>query len=404
MRWIILAGEALTPLALRKGRNPENMETLNYIPGTVLRGALAEAHLNLRPGKKEEFRSFFLEQRVLYGNLMPATFPENELQDQAAPVNFLPLTAVTCKRCKGFAFQSRGDKEKHGIRDFLLPKLIFALSGELNAEPLLQASDCPDCPSVMERATGFYRRGFNKREAGQPKIMTAVITRTGISRKTGTVQEGILFNREVVEKGAFFWGYALIEKGILDDWQTFLEEAAGEGMIRVGTGRTSGLGRLSIGVIEVKNSFDSPAEIKRRCRRFNELLRSEAKKYRVNLSHSFYLPLTLLSDAIVVDGALLYRTVLTGNWLEKVLRANDVQLVYQAAERRRIVGWNSLLGLPRPDEWGIAMGSVFVYGLSKEPDYELLWQLQQKGIGERIDEGFGRICWADRWHEEVELL
>lgn len=404
MQWVTLGGEALTPLALRKGRNPEKMETLNYIPGTVMRGALAEAHRILRPGKKEEFSSFFMAKRVLYGNLMPSTFPEDELQDQATPVNFLPFTAATCKRYAGFAFQSRGNSEKHGIRDLLLPKLIFTLSSETNAEPLLEVSLCPVCRSEMERATGFYRRGFRRREAGQPKIMTAVITRTGINRKTGTVQEGILFSREVVERGTFFWGYALIEKGILDEWQSFLEEAAGEGMIRVGTGRTSGLGRLSIGVTEVTTSFDNPDEIKRRCRRFNELLRSEAKKYRVNLSHPFYLPLTLLSDAIVVDGALLYRTVLTGSWMEKILSINDIQLVFQAAERRRVSGWNSILGLPRPDEWGIAMGSVFVYGLPKEPDYELLWQLQQKGIGERADEGFGRICWADRWHEEVELL
>lgn len=74
------------------------------------------------------------------------------------------------------------------------------------------------------------------------------------------------------------------------------------------------------------------------------------------------------------------------------------ELIYCNATTRQISGWSSLWGLPKADELAIAMGSVFLFGLKEEPNWQVLATVQEKGIGSRLTEGFGVVRIADEFH------
>lgn len=408
MKKIIVSCKALTPLCLREDKKKDSQETIPYIPGTSWRGSLAWAHTIACPGKEQEFLDLFLSGKAVYSNLLPADFSKSksELRDKVDPVAPLPFTAKSCKRLRGFLFQSTPDELKHGVRDTLISWLLFSLSGEKEAEVLLKASKCLEekCGAVLEGLQGYYRRG-KAGAVGLSDLNTYIITRTGINRATGTVQENILFSREVIQKGTSFWGFTLLDDELEDQWCDFLSEDLVRGFMRVGSGRSSGLGKIHI---EVEDSasvvLDFIAKkIKVRLIAFNDVLRKEAELYNIRLKKPCYLPLTLRSDTILRDDSMRFITALGDEWFEKTT-GNEGKLVYQCARPRRISGWDGIKKLPRGDVWGIAAGSVFVFALEQEPDYCRLAESQLSGVGERVREGYGRFIWADDWHQEVNML
>lgn len=408
MRKIIVSCKALAPLCLRDGRKKDSQDTLNYIPGTSWRGSLAWTHTIACPGKDQEFQDLFLSGKAVYSNLLPAEFSESksELRNKVDPVAPLPFTAKSCKRLRGFLFQSTSDDIRHGVRDTLIPWLLFSLSGEKVAEVLVDASKCSteNCGAVLEGLPGYYRRA-KAGAIGLSELNTYIITRTGINRATGTVQENILFSREVIQKGTSFWGFTLLDDELENQWRDFLSEDFIRGNIRVGSGRSSGLGKIHIEV-EDSTSVDLDLiakEIKNRLMSFNDCLRREAKQYNIQLEKPYYLPLTLRSNMILRDDSLHFMTALDDGWFKKST-GNEGELVYQCAKPRRISGWDGIKKLPREDVWGIAAGSVFVFALEQEPDYHRLAKLQLSGNGERAHEGYGRFVWADDWHQEVNML
>lgn len=408
MKKIIVRCKALAPLCLMDGRKKDSQDTLPYIPGTSWRGSLAWAHTIACPGKDQEFQDLFLSGKAMYSNLLPANFSKlkSELRDEVDPVAQLPFTAKTCKRQRGFIFQSTPDELKHGVRDTLIPWLLFSLSAEKEVGVLVDASKCPEenCGVVLEGLPGYYRRG-KAGAVGLSELNTYIITRTGINRATGTVQENILFSREVIQKGASFWGFTLLDDELEDQWCDFLSEDLVRGTIRIGSGRSSGLGKIRI-VVEDTTSVDLDLiakEIKDRLISFNDLLGKEAKLYNIQLEKPYYLPLTLRSDLILRDDSMHFITALEDEWFKNTT-ANEGKLVYQCARPRRISGWDGIKKLPREDVWGIAAGSVFVFALEQEPDYCRLAESQLSGVGERVCEGYGRFIWADDWHQEVNML
>jgi CRISPR-associated protein Csx10 len=67
-------------------------------------------------------------------------------------------------------------------------------------------------------------------------------------------------------------------------------------------------------------------------------------------------------------------------------------------------GWSTAWGLPKPTRLAARMGSVFVYRWEGAEDslLSMLEGLEQEGIGERRDEGFGECLICHPFHLEVE--
>ena len=118
---------------------------------------------------------------------------------------------------------------------------------------------------------------------------------------------------------------------------------------------------------------------------------------------------------ILQDDFLRYRGVIDAQNLVAVINSptedtpiihqSDVTSVYHAARLEHITGWQELWGTPRFKECAIATGSVFLFGLSHEPD-DVLWHklftLEEEGMGERRADGFGRVMLSDPFHLQEE--
>ena len=397
---------AQTPLALRSGRDTERADTLDHIPGATLLGSLAGAHAALRPSQKDEFATLFLEGRVRFGNAYPATFDRDELTDDTCPVLPLPRTARSCKRFPGFRFQADPDHDYHGVTDQLIPWALFALSEERLHAPLEQGARCTHalptgpCGQTTDMLRGYFRRGNARRQIGRSRVSTALVTRTGINRNTGTAEQAVLYSREVMRKGSRFWCPINVPDDLFAVFRAFVEEASAGGWVRVGTNRTRGLGRIGITSISQVGD-DSLETLAARARQFTAALHEAAAKCGLQARHALYVPVTLMSDAILPDALFRYRTQLDSDYLRDESGITGAELVYHTAGMRRVIGWNDLAGLPKPDEIAIAMGSVFLFGFDREPDFAQLYRLQTDGIGTQTIIGFGRVAVADPFHWEV---
>lgn len=393
------------PLSFRAGRETTSGETLRYVSGSVLFGALAATYAKLRHDETVSFNEIFFSDESSFGNLYPSSFSHAGLARDRDAVYPLPNTATTCKRFGGFQFDEEdSDDPHHGVYDTLISWALFALSHESNFDVFKPLEECANCGEAMDRIDGFYRR--NARDAqkmGTASIKRSLRTRTGINRATGTVQQGILYSREVLRPGMEFWGTVSVPDAQKDRFQKFVEEANQSGMLRLGNNKTRGFGRVILKLTRARERGELDS-LRERMQTFDAELRKAAQKFDIKTSHKLYLPLTLTADAILFDRLLRYRTALDSQYLEE-LGILGAKLIYQNSGTRQVMGWNTLLGVPKADEMGIAMGSVFLFGLDSQLDDNLLQTLlrmQTEGIGARRSEGFGRLQVASRFHWEVK--
>jgi CRISPR-associated Csx10 family RAMP protein len=426
MQHLYIRVNTISPLAIRSDHASGGAVATNYIPSTTFVGALATVHRFLRPEKRSEFEQWFLSGQILYPNLYPAVFDDTGLQNRNVPVYPVPKTAQTCKRHKGFLFPEEEENDAHGVRDNLIDWALFELGqrkeyNSKNANPLaaLEAhKECSRCSERMDSFGGYYRRNdVVKNQLIAAKEHKRLRTHSGIDRKTGTVQEGILYNRQVFEEGMRFWGMAkfLSDGQLISEFASFIDDLrdsklGNEGLLRMGTGRTRGMGKVTINVERPKDQQDSFASFQKRLNDFNDLLHRQAEHFNLSgLENMFFFALTLHSPLILCDEFLRYRGNIDATRLEKLLDCSVLGLerIYQNARIRRVTGWQELWGVPRTNEYAIEAGSVFLFACTALPDdavYKALFTLEEQGAGKRQIEGFGCICVSDQFHQEVEML
>lgn len=425
---------ALSPLAIRSDHAPGGAVTASYIPCTTFIGALAEVHRLLRSNDVDDFAQWFLRGQVLFPNLYPAIFDDPDLQNRNVPVYPVPRTAQTCKRHGGFLFPVKEENDAHGVRDSLIDWALFELgqNKEYNSDnvdslvALEGHKECRRCGERMDSLGGFYRRNdVVKNQLIAAKERKRLSTHSGIDRASGTVQEGILFNRQVFEEGMRFWGMVKLpdDEQLISAFTRFINELGSEGLLRIGTGRTRGMGKVTINVERPvvppkersKEPLDPFESFQQRLNNFDDLLHGQAQRFNLhNLQNKFFFVLTLHSPLILHDELLRYRGNIDTSTLERLLKEKlydrsvpGLEHVYQNARLRRIAGWQELWGMPRTNEYAIEAGSVFLFACSSKPDnalYRALFALEEQGIGNRLSEGFGRVCVSDQFHQEIELL
>lgn len=418
MKQLALNLTAISPLAIRSDHAPGGAESTSYISGTTLTGSLATVYRLYHPDDTEHFQQLFLNGEVHYPNLYPATFNNKEIQNASDfPVYPLPKTAQTCKRFPGFRHiidDEEVDDERHGVRDSLLDWAMFALGSKAGKPidnavlltPLYKHKECPHCHKPMDHINGYYRRskdGYMMLASVDRRLQT----HTGINRDTGTVQEGILYNRQVFGEHMRFWGGVKLPGHLTSAFEQFIAEIGQTGLVRVGTGRTRGLGKVHLDVAPLKDEqFNS---FKYRLMKFDDMLRgqSKASDFKPDLA-PFYFTLTLHAPVILCDDLLRYRGAINNEVLAKLLGLPDYnfEMLYQSASVRRVTSWNELWGTPRMNEYAIDTGSVFLFAFTAKPEdvlLEALFKLEEEGIGRRTAEGFGRVCISDPFHLEVTL-
>lgn len=376
--------EPLTPLRIG-GIKPRNdyLATLHYIPGSILRGTLAE-WLKAK-GREEAILSQV--QRMRFGNL----FPTDREAHFALPI---PLTALECKLHGGFAKEGG-----HGIRDTLLVAVAYRELERFGAHfPVPLVFRCRTCGGRMERVSGFCVRTAN----GWCKsgVSLHLQTKVALSRIRHTAQEGMLYRVFGIrpEEGLVFSGRIWAEE---DSDVELLKEAVTT--LGIGAMTTRGFGKVRC--MEKTGSYPP---LRERLRRFNETLRKTWKdlaELAAQVSSSFpkepqgtYFSVDLLSPGIFQDTHGLPSLVPS-----LPAEGKRMELVFHATQPAFAGGWSTAWGLPKPTDLAAAPGSTYVFWTDApfEELVPLLEEVENQGLGKRTPEGFGEITICHPLHEEV---
>lgn len=361
---ISIAGKG--PSSFLSSRAVSNVEeTLDYIPGSSLRGALAKLWLKTY-NLDNNFKAIFTEDSVHFCNLY---------KDGA---KLIPQSALSCKYHSGFTADSDPENEKHGVVDILLP-----LIREKNNEFPSEYQKCKTCYEPLKKYRGYYNDFFRT-----IAVSKRLIYHSSISEITETSEDKSLYSIEVIEKEQKFKTEIFVyDESLLDTLYKFIKI---QNIIFLGSDKTRGLGQFRKIHSSIDESQIEISEFKKRINDFNKKLGLEDGRT--------YFSITLQSDAIITDHFMRYKTIIE----PEDIGIEDAKPVLEIGDHRIISGWNSLLKLPKDDSIAIVKGSVFVLSVDSFIDskLEILYDIEMKGIGKRKGEGFGRVTVCDKFHYE----
>jgi len=380
MKWHRMTAELNAPLTIQQNRQSSDSQTLKYLPGSTLRGALAAKYLRETGAPDDSrFKSLFLEKPAAFPNLLPLGIDSSDSRA-------IPFSAVSCKRQKGFT-----SAKKHGVSDLLAEKTAARIDPATDID-----KPCPRCGEDMKPLEGFWNHDVSRPRAAQPTMVAR--RRTGIDRDTGTISITNFFMTQAMadyfkDAGTGdFHPQWLTGSLRLSDTQLDALTPLLQGPVFAGGDRTRGYGELTISIDEEPRAPsvpDLPAWSDRFKAKLAALLQKES-----DIPSGLVFTLNLESDAILVDRFL--RPTHTPH-----IAFEGVSLVMKIARGNPIRGWNAAWGLPKPDDSATAMGSVFLYQFTGDRVDELtafLQNLMDSGIGLRTEEGFGRVSVCNPLH------
>lgn len=320
--------EALSPLLFTSNTGDPNMvSTLDYIPGTHLRGLFANEYIrknNLknRAEQDERFCRWFLKGDVRFLNAYITSKDERGETHSYYPV---PLSV---------------QKEKYG-EDYY---------------DLFYKEDPPDT-KVKE---GCYR--FEGTLMYRESVKKSLNFHHARDRDRGASKEGFIFNYESIDEGQVFEGLIL---GSEEDLKEILNIVT-NGIYYLGRSRNNQYGKVRFQILN-KEPEDFGSEI-----RGLEIEQGEAV-------------LTLLSDTIIYNENGF--SVVDVREFEKAIGCKVKKAFIRATEEE---GFISKWRLKTPQERCFRAGSCFLIEINAE-DIPRLKELQKNGIGEMTYAGFGRF-------------
>ncbi len=384
LRVLIRLDEPL--LIARRAEAGNQFETLDTIPGSVLRGTLAW-RIARRFGRAwqsdspafQQFVRLFFDDMVRFSPLLPV---EAQNHDSGYPTIVAPRDLVTCELHRGYPSENK-DKG-HGVWSLF------------NNPP----STCPEC-AKEDSATG--RRpasvkleslgGFISLVKGGPRSrhcpQQTVEMHIRIDAKSGRVRTGDLYGYVALEPGQYFIGEITCADATV--WQALqtMADLQPDGQInelRFGKATRRGYGKVS--------AVFQPAE--------KSLF--ELRPIANRVTSPDQVTMLLLSDAIVTDPWGRFWRGFDPAWLQCELKLpseasvsieeHDGELLACSAIRT-IDSFNATLGLPRTRDIAIVAGSsarLRFQGIALPDLQQILAKAEAQGIGLRRDEGFGRVA------------
>lgn len=355
-------------ISVARRRQARSSEVLDYIPGSTLRGALAQVYLRRHP-PDASFEACFLNGQSVFPNLYPA---ENGMAARPAP--------MTLARCK------RGG-EKHGVQDTLVPRAIEAITGKVASAGWFCEHSGPGgpCHYDLQPVRGLIREA----DAMPIRAMERSLrTHVGIDRRTGSAHHGALFGIQSIFPPEFR-GRAHLGDEALATLQQLLVSC--QASIWVGQDRARGYGEIFLSLeVQPRPSAPSIETLIDWDRQFRAALGERG----VDPGDGFFLCVDLMSDTLLVD-RFLRPAVGLGSLFP------DASEVVAVVATRQVRGWNAAHGLPREDDWAMAAGSVFLLCLPEAPGEADLARFPQR-VGLRQNEGFGQLRYADPIHLRPE--
>lgn len=355
--------------------------SLDFLPGRVLRAALAHNMLDRGEENSPLFRSLFLQ-------------PGGAFFEDATPgLGRTPSTALSCKTEAGFR------PERHGVLDTLLPRLAWHLTRPPGVVPRFR---CHQCGLPLEPFSKLYRKGA--RGLTQVSLGYRLLTRVALNRRRYAAEEGMLYSPMVLEELELPAQPGAPREAVLMQGRVLAREDLAEELRRqlqtvewVGSGTGRGLGHVTVEVGAPCDHQDNRLET--RVASFNTQLREAVEALARlggrppdGLGTGRFFSLTLSSDALLSGPA---RTPPLQAMADAVAGYLKAEPVWASASQIPVGGWCTAWGLPRPLEVAVRAGSVFVFKTdSTEDPNPALQRLQSLGVGWRREDGFGavRVC------------
>jgi len=410
MQRIELEIKALSALAIARQKAGGSIgEAVDYIPGTVIRGAVAAQILDLSNGRSADltenggdFQALFLSDNpAIFQNAYPALVINGKIisKDRLEENGVLPATALSSKNKPGFK------PKNNGVFDTLIDRFC--------AEGYGYPYD-PNCPEdggrVDPAGISFYCK-FNKKYHSL-SANKRLLTRVGINRRRATSEEEILYSLEVLNESqekkqnpVYYRGAILVkEEDLAESLRDFIQQRHQN--FRLGGSTSRGLGKVEI---NTKKPVDAKTDVSDRIAEFNKKLEERWDKWGVFgnpikelPANRTYFTLDLQSDAILTEN---WRrtTVVSKNMLHQFAGVKDkdeswrLEAAYSSYEY--LSGWNAAWGLMKDVELTTKKGSVYLFSTTQaEPWIERLGELEMRGLGDRTSEGFGQIQICNQFH------
>jgi CRISPR-associated protein Csx10 len=410
--------EAHSPLVLGDESMLGNFgQTLAFIPGAVIRGAVAARALGActsPPHRRDHaqcpdhdhcpFWQLFGADQVLFGPAYPGV---------SGPVYPFPLTARTCKYHPGLPKPDRLLEEGHGVFDILAERLVYELltdpefpervrlvpaagSQRLALKRAL-AEKCPKCGAPVEPAQGYYTPAAGQNLIPGAEVFIRRTAHVGINRARFVAEDSLLFTQEAAETRGTpvkFYGQVTAPAALAALLQPYL---VGEHFL--GHGRSRDYGRSEIGITTQKAPADLPTRVQELHMALRGVLarwRGEGAQLPAELPGTFF-SLTLHSPAILED---LGRPHLVPTAEE--LGLPEAKLLRAWTKPAVIGGWDVAAGLPRRTRLAACAGSVYLYCLPPGAAYQApLEALERQGLGAERSRGLGQVAICAPFHRQI---
>jgi CRISPR-associated protein Csx10 len=220
-----------------------------------------------------------------------------------------------------------------------------------------------------------------------------------------------LYTLQAVNENETFSGFLEVDASLKEILEGTLQGAR----LRLGSDRTRGFGDVQVRLVPATPpQMDFAQGTERRLTLFETRLQALRKGAGLSADGWTIFPLTLYSDAIIMDPYMRHQTAIDAGALRMYGRCwadsaptwpEGTQLLRAFTATSIRAGWNSAHRLPRQRELTINRGSVFVFS-APDGDRDILvsclQRLERQGIGERRDEGFGQIIVAHPFHLQEE--
>ncbi|MGB9872246.1 MAG: type III-D CRISPR-associated RAMP protein Csx10 [Anaerolineae bacterium] len=374
-----------------------------YIPGRILRGVWAE-WLTSQGMKDAQIMGTVNRTRI--GNFFPAA-----VWHRLRYTLPIPVSALSCKLKGGFAREPHPEYRGHGVVDALLPHLAYRLLRKQGARfPVPFSLLCPQCQGRLDAFGGFYAvyadGGGDRYVLFRPKFHGQ--TKVALSRYRRASAEGMLYTASALsrkvnapdkrgdETDLIFVGRVYADGDALTGLQEALKKVA------LGALHARGYGRVEVRETEV----DLPS-LQQRLEEFNQTLKTlwwDIHRLAANAQelpqepHGLYFSVDLLAPGVFQEQGVptLIPTLMIGG--------QAVKPVFWMTRPDMASGWSTAWGLPKPTNLAARMGSVYVFRWdgSEEALLPALQALEEQGVGERRDEGFGECLICHPFHLEVE--
>jgi CRISPR-associated protein Csx10 len=404
---LITAKASLAIGRQKTGSSISDVET--YIPGTVLRGAIAGLMIRqdqaVRQAQAEEtdfandpssdFKTLFIDNQAIFQNAYPALTENLGINSE---VRVMPATALSSKNASGFKPQ------KNGVFDTLVDRFCADAYGQIYD---------PNCPTDGDRVDPF--KGFYSIHDGtyySHSATSRLLTRVGINRRRATAEDQVLYSLQVLNetkrkdkqvKEMVFAGSIWICDELARAFCNYLKQQSQR--VRIGGATSRGLGKIEIQPELVQHQ----STVQRRIDDFNRVLKKRWEQWKIfgnspetEIQNRCFFALDLQSDAILVEQW--QRTmVISPTMLQQAvgLTSGDLQLHASYSSYSYRSGWNTAWGLHKDMELTTDRGSVYLFSIDESDRAaweKALEDLEIWGISNATAEGFGQVKVCDEFH------